>query len=60
MSIASGGARRAVDREQQVDFARLRSYRLGRTKRALAHSELGARLGGEWIPEPYETVAAEA
>ncbi len=31
----------AVDFEQRVDFRRLHSYRLGRTRRALANSGLG-------------------
>jgi Xaa-Pro aminopeptidase len=34
----------AVDWEQRVDFDRLRAERLGRAKRALAESELGALL----------------
>ncbi|MGH9103192.1 MAG: M24 family metallopeptidase [Acidimicrobiales bacterium] len=34
----------AVDFEERVDFARLRDYRLGRTRAALDRSELGALL----------------
>ncbi len=34
----------AVDFEQRVDFRRLHSYRLGRTRQALARSDLGAIL----------------
>ena len=34
----------AVDFEQRVDFRRLHLYRLGRTRRALAESGLGAIL----------------
>lgn len=34
----------AVDFEERVDFQRLRRYRLGRTRQALANSELGAIL----------------
>src|SRR4051794_13945607 len=44
MSIASRGATMAVDWEQRVDFARLRAYRLERTKQALEPSELGCLL----------------
>lgn len=42
--IASRGATMAVDWEQRVDFARLRSDRLRRTKEALQASDLGALL----------------
>src|SRR5499427_1310684 len=34
----------AVDFEQRVDFRRLHNYRLGRTRQALARSDLGAIL----------------
>jgi Xaa-Pro aminopeptidase len=44
MNIASRGARMAVDWEQRVDFARLRSDRLARARAALRESELGALL----------------
>src|SRR5438105_3213234 len=44
MTIASRGATMAVDWEQRVDFARLRTYRLGRAKAALAASDLGCLL----------------
>src|ERR1700690_3146806 len=44
MSIASRGATMAVDWEQRVNFDRLRSDRLARTKAALAASDLGALL----------------
>jgi Xaa-Pro aminopeptidase len=44
MSIASRGATMAVDWEQRVDFDRLRSTRLAKTKTALQHSELGSLL----------------
>lgn len=44
MNIASRGASMAVDWEQRVDFARLRSDRLARAKAALEASELGAVL----------------
>jgi Xaa-Pro aminopeptidase len=44
MNIASRGATMAVDWEQRVDFDRLRTDRLRRTKEALAASELGALL----------------
>jgi Xaa-Pro aminopeptidase len=36
--------RTQVDFEERVDFRRLREYRLGRTRAALAHSGLGALL----------------
>jgi Xaa-Pro dipeptidase len=42
--IASRGATMAVDWEQRVDFARLRSERLARAKAALESSDLGALL----------------
>jgi Xaa-Pro aminopeptidase len=42
--IASRGATTAVDWEQRVDFARLRSDRIRRTKEALETSDLGAVL----------------
>ena len=44
MNIASRGATMAVDWEQRVNFDRLRSARLERTKAALAASDLGALL----------------
>ena len=44
MKIASRGATMAVDWEQRVDFERLRTTRLGRTKAELARSDLGALL----------------
>jgi Xaa-Pro aminopeptidase len=44
MAIASRGARMAVDWEQRVNFDRLRTHRLARTKGALAGSEVGALL----------------
>jgi len=43
-NIASRGASMAVDWEQRVDFPRLRAYRLGRVRAALAGSELGCLL----------------
>src|SRR5581483_530814 len=42
--IASLGATMAVDWEQRVDFARLRTHRLERARRALEESDLGALL----------------
>lgn len=42
-TIAAPG-RMAIDFEERVDFRRLHRYRLGRTRQALAHSELGAVL----------------
>jgi Xaa-Pro aminopeptidase len=44
MTIASRGAVMAVDWEQRVDFARLRSDRLERARAALRESALGALL----------------
>src|SRR5476651_2002661 len=44
MNIASRGATMAVDWEQRIDFGRLRSDRLAKTKAALDASELGALL----------------
>jgi Xaa-Pro dipeptidase len=44
MAIASRGARMSVDWEQRVDFDRLRRYRLGRARAALADSDLSALL----------------
>jgi Xaa-Pro aminopeptidase len=44
MNIASRGATMSVDWEQRVNFDRLRSARLARTKAALAASDLGALL----------------
>ena len=43
-NIASRGATMAVDWEQRIDFARLRSDRLARAKEKLRASELGALL----------------
>ena len=43
-NIASRGGLMAVDWEQRVDFPRLRGYRLGRVRGALAGSELGCLL----------------
>ena len=43
-NIASRGASMAVDWEQRVDFARLRTHRLTRAKAALAASDLGCLL----------------
>src|SRR5438477_7752967 len=42
--IASRGATMAVDWEQRIDFARLRSDRLAKAKAALDASDLGALL----------------
>ena len=44
MNIASRGATMSVDWEQRVNFDRLRSARLERTKAALRASDLGALL----------------
>ena len=44
MSIASRGATMAVDWEQRIDFDRLRTARLSRTKERLEASELGSML----------------
>ncbi len=44
MNIASRGATMAVDWEQRVDFDRLRTARLAKTKATLAASDLGALL----------------
>jgi Xaa-Pro aminopeptidase len=44
MKIASRGATMAVDWEQRIDFARLRTERLRRAQAALQDSELGALL----------------
>ncbi len=44
MSIASRGATMAVDWEQRIDFDRLRSARLERTRCTLEASELGSLL----------------
>ncbi len=41
--IASPG-RMNVDFEERVDFRRLHNYRVGRTRKALAESDLGAIL----------------
>jgi Xaa-Pro aminopeptidase len=43
-NIASRGSTMAVDWEQRIDFAKLRSDRLARARDALQHSELGALL----------------
>jgi Xaa-Pro aminopeptidase len=44
MNIASRGATMAVDWEQRIDFARLRTERLERARASLRESELGAVL----------------
>ncbi len=44
MNIASRGATMAVDWEQRIDFDRLRTDRLERTKAALEASDLGSLL----------------
>ena len=44
MNVASRGATMAVDWEQRVDFARLRSDRLEKARASLRSSELGAVL----------------
>ena len=44
MTIASRGATMAVDWEQRIDFARLRSDRLERARASLRESSLGAVL----------------
>src|SRR5436853_1303496 len=44
MSIASRGATMAVDWEQRIDFARLRSERLEKARASLRNSALGAVL----------------
>ena len=44
MNIASRGATMAVDWEQRIDFNRLRTARLARTKASLEASELGSML----------------
>ena len=44
MNIASRGATMAVDWEQRIDFARLRTERLERARASLRESELGALL----------------
>src|SRR5204862_234475 len=44
MKIASRGATMAVDWEQRIDFAKLRSDRLQRAQASLRESELGALL----------------
>ena len=44
MSIASRGATMAVDWEQRIDFARLRSDRLEKARASLRDSTLGAVL----------------
>lgn len=44
MAIASRGATMAVDWEQRIDFARLRTDRLERARAALRESDLGAVL----------------
>src|SRR6059058_6274776 len=44
MNIASHGATMAVDWEQRIDFAKLRSDRLRRAQDSLADSDLGAVL----------------
>jgi Xaa-Pro aminopeptidase len=44
MNIASRGATMAVDWEQRIDFAKLRTDRLERAQAALRDSSLGALL----------------
>ena len=44
MNIASRGATMAVDWEQRIDFARLRSERLAKAQAALRASDVGALL----------------
>jgi Xaa-Pro aminopeptidase len=44
MNIASRGATMAVDWEQRIDFARLRTERLERARASLRESDLGALL----------------
>src|ERR671925_97109 len=44
MNIASRGATMAVDWEQRIDFAKLRTERLERARASLRESELGAVL----------------
>ena len=44
MNIASRGATMAVDWEQRIDFARLRSERLEKARASLRDSDLGAVL----------------
>jgi len=44
MNIASRGATMAVDWEQRIDFARLRSERLAKARESLRDSDLGAML----------------
>jgi Xaa-Pro aminopeptidase len=44
MNIASRGATMAVDWEQRIDFARLRSERLAKARESLRDSDLGAVL----------------
>jgi Xaa-Pro aminopeptidase len=44
MNIASRGATMAVDWEQRIDFARLRTERLERSRASLRESDLGAVL----------------
>jgi Xaa-Pro aminopeptidase len=44
MNVASRGATMAVDWEQRIDFAKLRSDRLERARESLRHSSLGAVL----------------
>jgi Xaa-Pro aminopeptidase len=44
MNIASRGATMAVDWEQRVNFDRLRTHRLARTRAALEASDLGSML----------------
>src|SRR3982750_705844 len=44
MNIASRGATMAVDWEQRIDFAKLRTDRLERARASLRESDLGAVL----------------
>ena len=51
MNVASRGATMAVDWEQRIDFARLRSDRLEKARESLA--ELLARRGAPLRPEQH-------
>ena len=44
MNVASRGATMAVDLEQRIDFAKLRSDRLEKARESLRNSSLGAVL----------------
>jgi hypothetical protein len=45
MNIASRGATMAVDWEQRIDFARLRSERLEKARAPLRHEHAHRRMG---------------